>query len=104
MPRRENGGWQPSYESVCQGLHFALGVLFTVAPSAVWGRGWVCTMAGFLFTIVFATAKEAGFDTLWPVAWGGEGDSWADSWDDWRHYVLGAYTGLVICLVGVWLK
>ncbi len=95
--------WQPSYESVCAGLHAALGALIVLLPGALFGRSLTCAFWGFIASVAFAAVKEAA-DTLLPASWGGEKDSWADSWVDFRGYVLGAYTGLVVALVGVWLK
>ena len=83
---------KPSYQVVVQTCHFAVAcalaqLAVTCGLSAWWGLGW---------TLVLALAKEFGFDTYWPVAWGGEHDSLADSAIDFSFYGLGLLVSITV--------
>ncbi len=91
-------GWAPSVDQVTQLCHFALGLVFLFAPAAVFGRTLWCAAGGFFAALVFAALKEFVFDIRV------EEDSWANSFEDFRFYALGAYTGLFVSLLGVWLN
>ncbi len=112
-PRR--GDWQPDYGGVCLIAHASLGAFIGTLPTVLFGRSFDCVFWGFVLAVAWAVVKEGGFDTLWfaepPAGWPpglwfpcGEGDSWANSWQDFREYLLGAFAGLAVTALGTLLK
>ena len=79
---------QPSYQSVCQGLHTALGGLFVVAPA--YFLGW-SPWAGAVFAVAWIGAKEGVYDRF------REGDSPLGSLLDGAFYAVGMFIALGLC-------
>lgn len=82
--------WMSSPQYLAQVGHFLGGALLVFACGAFWGhRG---AAAALSFGAIAAALKEFVFD----VAPWGEGDSWADSAEDFAFYILGGVAGAAL--------
>lgn len=80
--------WYDDPELVVQLSHFAWGAFVVLAVSPHVGPWWPLGVGA-----VAAAVKEFGVDSWLPVAWGGEGDSWAGSALDFGMYLAGGAAG-----------